>query len=93
MQVTSLIRPDSFEKLDEMLRRGDEVARKKLAAKNGDSAQTAQVKTPQNILPPEAADDVDQAYGAAMSLLGNHDDSGRTGHMLDPERVAALLGL
>lgn len=89
MQVTGITRTDPFDKLEEMLRKGNEVAQRKLEKKSG----SAHEMSPAAPLPPEAADEVDMAYGAAMSLLGNGNDGGLSQHTLDPDRVAALLDL
>lgn len=89
MQITEHLRTDPVDRLESMLRRSDEVARKKLMQKD---AQTAPQVTG-GPLPPQAADEADQAYGAAMSLLAEDNGSGMTHHMLDAERVAALLDL
>ncbi|MFV0348536.1 MAG: hypothetical protein ACK5JO_08105 [Halodesulfovibrio sp.] len=90
MQISGLTRHDPFEKLEDMLRKGNEVARRKLEEK-GVTTQEAGHGMQAGTLPPEAADDVDLAYGAAMSLLGQGDSGGLAQHALDPDRVAALL--
>jgi len=92
MQISGLTRNDPFEKLEDMLRKGNEVARRKLEEK-GVTTLEAGLGMQAGTLPPEAADDVDLAYGAAMSLLGQGSNDGLTQHALDPDRVAALLDL
>ncbi|GFM36409.1 hypothetical protein [Desulfovibrio psychrotolerans] len=100
MQITEKRHADPFSKLEEMLRQGDDVTRRKLAEKGASGAmqegfatQDAQAAHAGGILPPMAADEADRAYGAAMDLLGGNTDSGLAQHALDPDRVAALLGL
>jgi len=84
MQIGTITRTDPFDRLDALLRRGNEIAQKKLAAKGVEGNAT---------LPPVAADEADQAYGAAMSLIAGEGNEGLTQHTLDADRVAALLDL
>ncbi len=85
---------NTFSRLEELLRRGNDVARRKLEEK-GVTGQTGDRVDPaphSATLPPHAAEEVDQAYGAALALLSGQDADG-TYHALDPDRVAALLDL
>lgn len=102
MQITEKRHADPFSRLEEMLRQGDDVTRRKLAEKGApvaapegfpQGAQAVQTAQAGSVLPPMAADEADRAYGAAMDLLGGNTDSGLAQHSLDPDRVAALLGL
>lgn len=81
----------SLSQIEEMLAKAKEASRRRKGTEEAPRAAQVAETVP-------AADDVDQAYGLTMNLLGNNmfgqqQSGGRTGHALDPERVAKLLEL
>ncbi|ABB37089.1 hypothetical protein Dde_0288 [Oleidesulfovibrio alaskensis G20] len=82
----------SLSRIEEMLAKAREASGRR---QTGATTTAPAAQQPMQSVP--AADDVDQAYGMTMNLLGgglhHNADATRTGHALDPERVAKLLEL
>jgi hypothetical protein len=82
----------SLSRIEEMLAKAREASGRR---QTGATTTAPTAQQPMQSVP--AADDVDQAYGMTMNLLGgglhHNADATRTGHALDPERVAKLLEL
>ncbi len=81
----------SLSQIDQMLAKAKDASRRRKEVQESPKAAQVAETVP-------AADDVDQAYGLTMNLLGNsmfgqQQNAPRTGHALDPERVAKLLEL